>query len=73
LVVCPMETIKVKLINDQMKPDPQYKGLVHGIRSIVAAEGTHTVAQAHSETGREAMPSPTNSGVPTQAQAHTDA
>ena len=34
-----METIKVKLINDQMKPNPQYKGLVHGIRSIVAQEG----------------------------------
>ena len=39
LVVCPMETIKVKLINDQMKPNPQYKGLVHGIQTIVAQEG----------------------------------
>ena len=39
VVVCPMETIKVKLINDQMKPNPQYKGLVHGIRTIVAQEG----------------------------------
>ena len=34
-----METIKVKLINDQMKPVPQYKGLVHGIQTIVAHEG----------------------------------
>jgi len=39
LVVCPMETIKVRLIHDQLSKNPQYKGLVHGIRTIVAKEG----------------------------------
>jgi len=38
-VVCPMETIKVKLIHDQLQPQPKYKGLVHGVSSIVRAEG----------------------------------
>jgi len=38
-VVCPMETIKVKMIHDQMQPVPKYKGLVHGIRTIVKNEG----------------------------------
>ena len=47
-----METIKVKLINDQMKPNPQYKGLVHGIRSIVAQEG----ASPRSSAPRRAAP-----------------
>ena len=51
-MVCPMETIKVKLINDQMKPNPQYKGLVHGIRSIVAQEG----ASPRSSAPRRAAP-----------------
>jgi solute carrier family 25 citrate transporter 1 len=39
LVVCPMETIKVKMIHDQMQPVPKYRGLVHGVSSIVKAEG----------------------------------
>ncbi|KCV70141.1 solute carrier family 25, member 46 [Fonticula alba] len=39
LVVCPMETIKVRLIHDQTQPNPQYRGLAHATRSIVAAEG----------------------------------
>lgn len=39
LVVCPMETIKVKLIHDQMQAQPKYRGLVHGVTSIVKAEG----------------------------------
>jgi len=38
-VVCPMETIKVKLIHDQLQPQPKYRGLVHGVSSIVRAEG----------------------------------
>ena len=34
LAVTPMETVKVKFINDQRSAQPKYKGLVHGIRSI---------------------------------------
>eukprot|EP00118_Oscarella_pearsei_P021588 m.242958 g.242958 ORF g.242958 m.242958 type:complete len:325 (+) comp40231_c0_seq2:424-1398(+) len=39
LVVCPMETIKVKFIHDQTQPKPQYKGFFHGIRQIVRKQG----------------------------------
>ncbi|CAG8484789.1 2784_t:CDS:2 [Acaulospora morrowiae] len=39
LVVTPTETIKTKLIHDATRPEPQYKGLVHGIRTIIANEG----------------------------------
>ncbi|KAF8928951.1 hypothetical protein BGZ58_009267 [Dissophora ornata] len=39
LVVTPSETIKTKLIHDGNSPNPQYRGLVHGVRSIVNAEG----------------------------------
>jgi len=38
-VVTPSETIKVKLIHDRLAPVSKYNGLVHGVRSIVAAEG----------------------------------
>ncbi|CAG8484820.1 7612_t:CDS:2 [Ambispora leptoticha] len=38
-VVTPTETIKTKLIHDQSKPQPQYKGLVHGVTTIVKNEG----------------------------------
>ena len=39
LVVTPSETIKTKFIHDQNRAQPQYKGLVHGTRHIVNAEG----------------------------------
>ncbi|KAF9577637.1 hypothetical protein BGW38_007030 [Lunasporangiospora selenospora] len=39
LVVTPTETIKTKLIHDGNQPNPKYRGLVHGVRSIVQAEG----------------------------------
>ncbi|KAG0306312.1 hypothetical protein BGZ98_002642 [Dissophora globulifera] len=39
LVVTPTETIKTKLIHDGNLATPKYRGLVHGIRSIVQAEG----------------------------------
>ncbi len=38
-VVTPMETVKVKFINDQMRDKPQYKGFFHGVRTIAAQEG----------------------------------
>ncbi|THH16216.1 hypothetical protein EW146_g4388 [Bondarzewia mesenterica] len=37
--VTPSETIKTKLIDDAKRPQPQYKGLVHGTVSIVRQEG----------------------------------
>ncbi len=39
LIVCPMETVKVKFIHDQTQPKPQYKGFFHGVRTIVKQEG----------------------------------
>ena len=39
VVVCPMETIKVKFIHDQSQPIPRYKGFLHGVTTIVRQEG----------------------------------
>jgi solute carrier family 25 citrate transporter 1 len=37
--VTPSETIKTKLIDDAKRPNPQYKGLIHGTASIIRQEG----------------------------------
>ncbi|XP_037536195.1 tricarboxylate transport protein B, mitochondrial [Nematolebias whitei] len=39
LVVCPMETVKVKFIHDQTSANPRYKGFFHGVREIVRSQG----------------------------------
>ena len=39
VIVCPMETIKVKFIHDQTQPNPKYRGFFHGVREIVRQEG----------------------------------
>nr|XP_009939006.1 PREDICTED: tricarboxylate transport protein, mitochondrial [Opisthocomus hoazin] len=39
VVVCPMETIKVKFIHDQCSPKPKYRGFFHGVREIVREQG----------------------------------
>ncbi|KAI5991251.1 mitochondrial tricarboxylate transporter [Pisolithus albus] len=39
VAVTPSETIKTKLIDDAKRPNPQYRGLVHGTVSIVKQEG----------------------------------
>ena len=39
LIVCPMETVKVKFIHDQNQAVPKYKGFFHGVREIVRQEG----------------------------------
>lgn len=39
LAVTPMETVKVKFINDQRSAHPKFRGLFHGIRCIVAEQG----------------------------------
>ena len=50
LAVTPMETVKVKFINDQRSAQPKYKGLVHGIRSIVSEQGIKGTYQGLSAT-----------------------
>jgi len=39
LIVCPMETIKVKFIHDQTLAQPKYRGFVHGVTEIVKEQG----------------------------------
>lgn len=37
--VTPMETVKVKFINDQNSKNPKFKGFFHGVREIVREQG----------------------------------
>ncbi|KAG8908927.1 hypothetical protein FRB99_000030 [Tulasnella sp. 403] len=37
--VTPSETIKTKLIDDSKKPEPRFRGLVHGTTTIIREEG----------------------------------
>lgn len=37
--VTPMETVKVKFINDQRSANPKFRGFFHGVGQIVAQEG----------------------------------
>lgn len=39
LVVCPMETIKVRFVNDQTLEKPKFKGFLHGTRQIIGEAG----------------------------------
>ena len=39
VVVTPAETLKVKLIHDRFQAVPKYKGLFHGISTIVKSQG----------------------------------
>ncbi|KAF8734638.1 hypothetical protein AX14_003271 [Amanita brunnescens Koide BX004] len=39
IAVTPSETIKTKLIGDAKRPDPRYRGLIHGTTCIVREEG----------------------------------
>jgi len=43
LAVTPMETIKVKFINDQRSANPKFKGFAHGVGQIIKAEGVSGV------------------------------
>ncbi|TNN36080.1 Tricarboxylate transport protein, mitochondrial [Liparis tanakae] len=60
LVVCPMETVKVKFIHDQSSANPKYKGFYHGVREIIKAQGlrciTHNVNLWSSSTQTFFMP-----------------
>lgn len=48
--VTPMETLKVKFINDQQSPNPKYKGFLHGVRHIIREEGIRGTYQGLSAT-----------------------
>lgn len=48
--VTPMETLKVKFINDQQSPNPKYKGFTHGVRHIIREEGIRGTYQGLSAT-----------------------
>lgn len=39
LAVTPMETIKVKFINDQTSANPKFKGFFHGVSQIIKEKG----------------------------------
>lgn len=42
LAVTPMETIKVKFINDQRSAKPQFRGFFHGVGMIIKTDGKLT-------------------------------
>lgn len=48
--VTPMETLKVKFINDQQSANPKYKGFFHGVRHIVKEQGIRGTYQGLSAT-----------------------
>uniref|UniRef100_A0A8C2KYS4 Si:dkey-178e17.1 n=1 Tax=Cyprinus carpio TaxID=7962 RepID=A0A8C2KYS4_CYPCA len=50
LVVCPMETIKVKFIHDQTSPNPKYRGFFHGVREIIRTQGIRGTYQGLTAT-----------------------
>ncbi|XP_075761036.1 tricarboxylate transport protein, mitochondrial isoform X2 [Pelodiscus sinensis] len=50
VVVCPMETIKVKFIHDQSSLNPKYKGFFHGVREIVREQGLRGTYQGLTAT-----------------------
>ncbi|GIY82705.1 tricarboxylate transport protein, mitochondrial [Caerostris extrusa] len=48
--VTPMETVKVKFINDQQSANPRYRGFFHGVREIVKQQGLRGVYQGGTAT-----------------------
>lgn len=48
--VTPMETVKVKFINDQNSPNPKFRGFFHGVREIVKTEGIRGTYQGLTAT-----------------------
>lgn len=43
LAVTPMETVKVKFINDQRSANPKFRGFFHGVSSIIRQEGMWSI------------------------------
>lgn len=50
LAVTPMETVKVKFINDQASANPKFRGFLHGVKCIVAEQGLRGCYQGLSAT-----------------------
>ncbi|KAM6985690.1 tricarboxylate transport protein A, mitochondrial isoform 2-T2 [Aplochiton taeniatus] len=50
VVVCPMETLKVKLIHDQCSLQPRYRGFFHGVREIIRDQGVRGTYQGLTAT-----------------------
>lgn len=50
LAVTPMETVKVKFINDQRSANPKFKGFFHGVSMIVREQGIGGVYKGVSAT-----------------------
>ncbi|XP_038231762.1 tricarboxylate transport protein, mitochondrial-like isoform X2 [Dermochelys coriacea] len=50
LVVCPMETVKVKFIHDQSSLNPKYRGFFQGVREIVREQGLRGTYQGLTAT-----------------------
>ncbi|KAK7580144.1 hypothetical protein V9T40_000773 [Parthenolecanium corni] len=50
LAVTPMETVKVKFINDQRSANPKYKGFFHGVSYIIKEQGFRGVYQGLTPT-----------------------
>jgi solute carrier family 25 citrate transporter 1 len=41
--VTPMETVKVKFINDQRSANPKFRGFFHGVSTIIKEQGKSTI------------------------------
>lgn len=50
LAVTPMETVKVKFINDQRSAHPKFRGFFHGVRSIIRDQGIRGTYQGLTAT-----------------------
>ncbi|XP_039474651.1 tricarboxylate transport protein A, mitochondrial isoform X2 [Oreochromis aureus] len=50
IVVCPMETLKVKLIHDQCSLRPRYRGFFHGVSEIIREQGVRGTYQGLTAT-----------------------
>uniref|UniRef100_A0A8C5LTU2 Tricarboxylate transport protein n=1 Tax=Leptobrachium leishanense TaxID=445787 RepID=A0A8C5LTU2_9ANUR len=50
LIVCPMETVKVKFIHDQASSKPKYRGFIHGVREIIREQGLQGTYQGLTAT-----------------------
>ena len=50
LIVCPMETVKVKFIHDQTQPNPKYRGFLHGVSTMIKTEGGYNWLKIYQST-----------------------
>uniref|UniRef100_A0A674CQY1 Solute carrier family 25 member 1 n=1 Tax=Salmo trutta TaxID=8032 RepID=A0A674CQY1_SALTR len=50
VIVCPMETVKVKFIHDQSSANPKYRGFYHGVREIIRTQGIRGTYQGLTAT-----------------------